>query len=129
MVSLILGFLLQHPNIAAQAGKSLPPPRKVDTAVMQASFADMAKEVLGCYHHTARYVVADVVQKPWDRQTQYGASQSALVRISYKGLSGIPFQMTVAILNKDQSVRTAVLNDTATVPYNKKCQLEQWTGA
>lgn len=124
MVALLLCFLMQHPNIAEHAAQSVASQRKVDTAVMQFSFADTAKEILSYYHRTVRFVVADAIQKRWDRQDQYGASQSASMRISYKGLSSAPFQMTVAILNRDQAVLTAVLEDTATVPYNKKCQLE-----
>jgi hypothetical protein len=41
----------------------------------------------------------------------------------------MPYEMVVAVMAKDNKVRTAVLADTATIPYNKKCQLEDWTGA
>jgi hypothetical protein len=49
MVSLLLSFLLQHPDVVANAGKTLSAPRLVNTASMQESFADMAKSILGCY--------------------------------------------------------------------------------
>lgn len=91
------------------------------------SIADFSRGVLHCYHRTARYQFADVVQKPWARQGQYGASNSAVIRIRYSGVSGASYEMVVGVLAKEKQVRTAVLQDTAVVPYSKRCQLEEWS--
>jgi hypothetical protein len=71
----------------------------------------------------------DVIQQPWARQSQYAADNSAVVRIRYTGLLTTTYEMVVAVMVKNDQVRTAVLGDTALVPFNKKCQLEQWSGA
>lgn len=71
----------------------------------------------------------DVANGPWVRQSQYGAENSAVMRINYQGVTGMPYQMIVAVMAKENQVRSAVLQDNATVPYSKRCQLEEWTGA
>ncbi len=52
-----------------------------------------------------------------------------MLRIQYSGLTAAHYQMVVAVMAKDNQLRTAVLQDSATVPYNKHCQLEEWTGS
>ena len=126
---LALTWLLHHPGAVTQGAARAARPGVVDAKAMQASFADLTKGILNCYHRTARYQVADVVQAPWERQTQYGADKSAVVRITYGGMTGTQYQMYVVILGKDQAIRTAVLADSAKVPYSKACELEQWTSA
>jgi hypothetical protein len=128
-VSLALAFLLKHPSVAKDAMEKATAPAVVDVSKMQGSFADMSRGVLQCYHKTARFVNADLVGSPWNRQAQYAAQNSMVVRIRYTGVSTAHYEMVVAVMAKDDKVRTAVLGDTATVPYNKKCQLEDWTGA
>jgi hypothetical protein len=96
-------------------------------AKMQTTFADFSRGVLQCYHRTARYQFADVIQKPWSRQSQYGADNSAVIRIRYVGATGAPYEMVVGVLAKEKQVRTAVLQDNAKIPYSKKCSLEEWS--
>lgn len=129
LLSLAFSFLLQHPNVATAGAKEIAKPGAVNVSQMQSSFADLSKGILYCYHKTARYRVADVIQKPWERQNQYDAENSAVIHIQYSGLSGAPYQMIVAVLSKGGRLRSAVLQDTAVVPYNKKCELENWTSA
>jgi hypothetical protein len=127
LVGIALSLFMQHPDLVSQGTKQLNKPGVVDVQKMQASFADFSKGVLHCYHRTARFQVADVVEKPWARQGQYGAQSSAVIHIRYFGVTGSPYQMLVAVLAKDQQVRTEVLQDTAKIPRSKDCQLEQWS--
>lgn len=127
LASLALMFLLKHPDIAIAAGKQVTRPGVVEIEKMKESFADLSRGILNCYHRTARYQLADIEEKPWSRQDQYAADKSALIRIKYSGTSGAQYEMLVGVLGKGDQVRTAVLRDTARIPYSKKCQLEQWT--
>jgi hypothetical protein len=128
-VSLALTLLLKNPGVATSAIDKATAPAAVDVSKMQGSFADLSRGVLQCYHKTGRFINADYVGSPWKRQAQYAADNSMVVRIRYTGVSTMPYEMVVAVMAKDNKVRTAVLADTATIPYNKKCQLEDWTGA
>ena len=128
--AIALTLLLKSPVLiasAASAAQQAMAPGAVDVISMQRSFADLSKGVLHCYHKTARFKVSDVLQTPWIRQGQYAADNSAVLRIHYTGVSTSPYQMVVAVLVKQGKVRTAVISDSALVPYNKHCQLEEWT--
>jgi hypothetical protein len=127
-VSIALTLLMKNPSIAASAVEKVTAPVAVDVGRMHESFADLSMGILKCYHKTAHYQVSDVVQQPWPRQSQYAADNSAVIRIQYTGITATPYQMVVAVMVRNQQVRTAVLADTAIVPFNKKCQLEQWSG-
>ena len=126
LVSLAFTFLLQNPGQVAAGAQHLTRPGAVDTAQMSQSFADLSRGILHCYHRTARYQFADVVQTPYGRQGQYGADKSAVIRIRYSGVSGAQYEMVVALLGKERSIRAAVLKDTALVPASQRCELEQW---
>lgn len=130
-ITLALSLLLKSPmaSSAADMAHRAAAPGMVDVAKMQTSVADLARGILTCYHKTARFHATDVADGAWNRQDQYGAENSAVMRIQYSGLTGGRYQMVVAVMAKQNQVRTAVLTDTATVPYNKKCALEEWTGA
>lgn len=127
--ALLLDFLLKTPPTAAPGAKETNKAAPVDAAKMQASFADLSIGVLTCYHRTAHYRTADKVQQPWQRQSQYAADNSAVVRIGYTGVSGSAYEMDVAVMVRDNKVQTAVVRDTAVIPYSRKCQLENRTGA
>ncbi len=127
--TIALTLLMKHPDVASSAVQSATAPAVVDVAKMQSSFADLSKQVLLCYHKTARFRDSDVVQRPWARQVQYAADNSAVLRIRYQGVSMTSYEMIVAVMVKQNKVRTAVVADNALIPYNKKCQLEEWTGA
>lgn len=108
------------------AAKSLTTPGTVDVAKMQTSLADFSRGILTCYHKSAKFRQTDIVKTPWERQGQYGAERSAVIKISFTGFSGTPYEMLVAVMAKENSVRTAVIAESAIVPYNKKCVLEEW---
>jgi hypothetical protein len=126
-VSLALSFFMQNPAMVGSAYQRAMQPGSVDVTQMQVSVADLARGVLQCYHRSARFRSTDVVAAHWPPQNQYGADNSAVFRINYQGITGQPYQMVVAVMARQNSVRTAVLGDNALVPYNKRCQLEEWT--
>jgi hypothetical protein len=128
-VSIALTLLMKNPSAAVSAAEKVTAPVAVDVGRMRESFADLSTGILKCYHKTAHYQVSDIVQRPWPRQAQYAADNSAVIRIRYTGLTGTPYEMVVAVMVRSDQVRTAVLADTALVPFNKKCRLEQWSGA
>jgi hypothetical protein len=129
-VTLALSFFLKNPSIATAAMDKALSPGSVEVSRMQESLADMAKGVLLCYHKTARFRSVDFLASPWNRQPQYAAEKSVVVRIHYMGLGAVNnYDMVVAIMGKSNQVRSAVIADSAKIPYNKKCELEDWTGA
>lgn len=131
-VSIALSLLMKNPNLGAAAvgaAQRATAPGIVDVAKMQESVADLARGVLTCYHRSARFRSVDVARGSWSRQAQYGAENSALMRINYQGVTGAKYQMIVAVMAKQDQVRSSVIADNATVPYNKRCQLEEWTRA
>lgn len=128
-ISAALAFFLKNPTMAATVVEKATAPAVVNVDRMHESFADLSRGVLKCYHKTAHYQVADVVQRPWPRQAQYAADNSAVIRIRYTGISASQYEMVVAVMVRNDQVRTAVLADSALIHYNKKCQLEEWTGS
>jgi hypothetical protein len=126
-----LSLLMKNPNVAhsaAELAQRATAPGIVDVAKMQTSVVDLARGVVTCYHRTAHFRAVDVAPGPFDRQSQYGAENSAVMRIQYSGVTGMPHQMIVAVMAKENQVRTAVLSDSDRIPYSKRCQLEEWTG-
>lgn len=124
--TLLLSLMMKNPDMAINAAKSAMAPGAVDVALMQGSLVDLSQGILNCYHHSARFRQTDIVATPWDRQWQYGAEKSAVLRIKFAGVTGMPYEMIVAVLARGNSVRSAVLAENATVPYSRKCALEQW---
>lgn len=129
-VSLAISFFMQNPSLALSATERAMAPGTVDVARMQGSLVDLSRGVLYCYHRTARFARVDYIGAPFNRQMQYGAEKSMVLRIHYAGMGGLnQYQMIVAVMGKDDKVRAAVLGDNAVIPYNKKCALEEWVGA
>jgi hypothetical protein len=88
----------------------------------------MARGILHCYHHTATFRAFDVIAAPYDRQSQYAAENSAVIRITFLGtFNPSPYQMDVAVMTKGNSVRAAVLGENTAIRYNKNCGLEEWS--
>lgn len=128
-VSLALTFFLKNPSIATSVADKAMSPGTVDVSKMQESLVDLSKGVLVCYHKTARFQSVDFLGSPFKRQPQYGAEKSMVVRIRYAGMGALnQYEMIVAVMGKQDAVRAAVLADSAMIPYNKKCVLEDWTG-
>ncbi len=90
------------------------------------NLADAGGAILKCYHHTATYRAAQVVQRPWNRQTEFGAAQSALIRIEYDGMTGAHHVMLTGLMVRPNAIRAFVVEDANAIGYNKKCELMQW---
>lgn len=130
LAALIATFLLQHPAGALEAASERTKAVPTDVAIaLQTSFAELSKAIVLCYHESARSPLGEVVQRPWKRQEQYGADDSALIRIKFLGaLTGLQYEMRVAVLAKNESkqIRTAVQADSAPFNPNRHCPLDRW---
>ena len=126
-VSLLLAAALKNPELAASAVNAVNAPGAVDVVRMQGSLVDLSKGILKCYHKTAVFRQTDIVKTPWERQAQYGAEKSAVLRIQFLGgFSSQPYEMFVAVMAKGSSVRSAVIAENTTIRYAKNCSLEDW---
>ncbi|MFZ6847798.1 hypothetical protein [Undibacterium sp. RuRC25W] len=128
-VSLLVMALAKNPELAASAAGAVLKPGTVDVEKMQGNLVDLSKGILTCYHRTAKFRQTDVVATPWDRAWQYGAERSAVIRINFQGMTTMPYQMLVAVMIKGNSVRSAVIQENTAMPYNKKCELEDWVSS
>jgi len=128
-LSLILSLALQHPQAVGQAARSYNTPGTVNTANIESSLADFAKETLHCYHPSARFRDVNFVAAPWPEHYKFGANASAVIQISFTGLTNQPYQMLVAAMAKERSYRTFVLAENSRIQYNRNCALERWTAA
>lgn len=130
MLDLLISFLMQNPALVQNGAQQMLRPGVVDPQSLSGSMADFSRSVLRCYHKTARYQDTTFVGRPFNQQGQYGAEYSAVFRIGYSGLSSAPYSMLVAVMARgekpDVELRTAVLHDTATIPYSQQCVLEGW---
>jgi hypothetical protein len=122
-------FLAAHPASPASYSSVSPFGPEASETRMPETFADLAKAILHCYHHTARYQLADVAQTPWDHEGQYGGGEnSALIRIRYFGAnSGDPYEINVGLVSRQHQIRTTVVNDNSPIRRDADCQLENWT--
>jgi len=126
-VSMLLVAALKNPDMAASAVKAVNAPGAVDIARMQGSLVDLSKGILKCYHKTVVFRQTDNVKTPWERQAQYGAEKSAVLRIQFVGgFTSKPYEMFVAVMAKGSSVRSAVIAENTAVRYAKDCSLEDW---
>lgn len=126
-VTLLVAALAKNPDLAASAVEAATRPGTVDVAKMQTSLVDVSRGILTCYHRTAKFRQTDIVATPYERAWQYNAERSAVLRITFQGISSTQYQMTVAVMAKGGAVRSAVINENTLVPYNKKCELEEWS--
>ncbi len=126
-ISLLVMALAKNPDLAASAVESAVKPGAVDVAKMQTSLADISRGILSCYHKTAKFRQTDILTTPWDRAWQYNAERSAVLQITFQGITSTQYQMVVAVMAKGNAVRSAVIRENTLVPYSKKCQLEEWS--
>lgn len=124
---LLWQLLSQEPQIIHGAVEQYQSPGQIQASALSNSMADFAMQTLQCYHKSARFRGVDLLARHWRQQDKYGADNSVVIRIRFEGLSGAPYQMTVAGMAKGSSARTAVIGEDTLVPYNKHCPLEQWT--
>ena len=123
-ISLILTMAIRNPQATGAAMEKMARPGTVNAAQLETSAADFAREVVNCYHHSARFSGLEVLGGPWQGQMQYGADNSIVMRIYFTGVSGSRYQMVVAAMSKGRQYRTALLQENAMIPYNKNCALE-----
>jgi hypothetical protein len=124
----VINFLAAHPASRTDFTTFSPFGPELGETRMPEIFDDLATSVLHCYHHTARYQLADITQTPWDRQKQYGGDNSALIRIRYAQASSEDlYEMNVGLVSRQDQFRTTVLNDNSPIAWNANCQLEKWT--
>jgi hypothetical protein len=124
LLSFALTAIAVPPQLPPRAPKKPAP--KIAQVQMDPRFTDFSKAVLNCYHPTARYQAATIVQRPWVRQKEYGAKGSALVSIEYVGVSNANYTMVIGVLGKPQSIKTAIRSDTAVVHAYENCELADW---
>jgi hypothetical protein len=131
LAAMIATFLLQHPVGAPEAASERTKAVPTDVAIsLQTSFAELSKAIVLCYHESARSPLGEVMQRPWKRQGQYGADDSALIRVRFFGaLTGLEYEMRVAVLAKNEwkLIRTAVQADNAPFNPNRHCSVDRWT--
>ena len=124
----VIDFMAAHPVSPVNYRTVSPFGPEPDETRMPETLADLAKNVLHCYHHTARYQLADVAQAPWDQEAQYGGNNSGLIRIRYlDASSGDVYEMNVGLVARRGQIRTAVVNDSSPIAWNASCSLENWT--
>jgi hypothetical protein len=127
LAALAVSILMKNPNLGAEALKNVTAPGVVDTRKMHTSIVDLSRGVLTCYHKSARFQRVDKLGVSWNRQEQYGAENSIVLRIHFTGFSQTPYFMDVAALVKEDQLRTVVLFENSLIRSNKKCELEEWT--
>lgn len=124
----VIDFVADHPAVPKDFKRVSPFGPDASETRMPEIFDDLAGSILQCYHQTAHYQLADITQTPWERQGQYGADNSALIRIRYSGAaSDNVYEMNVVLVSRQDQIRAAVLNDNSPVDWNTNCHLEQWT--
>jgi hypothetical protein len=124
-----IAFLAAHPASPENYSSVSPFGPEASETRMPEIFADLAEAILHCYHHTARYHLADVAQTPWDREGQNGSREnSALIRIRYFGASsGDLYEINVGLVARQHQLRTIVVNDNSPIRRDADCELENWT--
>lgn len=126
LISAFLQWSMANPTAIQDAAAAATKTRKVDTSQFQ-SFADMSQQILKCYHPTARFQSADMLESPWTRQAQYNATKSSLLEIRFAGISNAKYSMRVGLLEKDGQVKATVIQENTVARASAKCALENWT--
>jgi len=124
-----INFMAAHPETPANYITISPFGPELDETRMPETLADVAKSILHCYHHTARFQRADVAQAPWDHEGQRSdEDHSALIRIRYFGASSDdPYELNVGLVSRRNQIRAIVVNDSSPVARDADCQLDNWT--
>lgn len=127
--AIISGFITwsaANPDALSRGMAAYKAGPSVDTTRFEA-FADMSQQILRCYHPTARYRDAKLVEAPWREQHQYNATSSSVIEIRYVGLSNATYSMVVGLVGRNGEVRTTVVSDSAKIRASARCRLEDWT--
>ena len=123
-----LAFALTAVAVPPQFPPKAPKKAAPTIAVVQADprFTEFATEVLKCYHPTARFRAATIVQRPWQRKAQDGAKGSAVISIEYIGISDATYTLVVGVLAKPEAIKTVIRTDTAKIKAYEQCELGEW---
>ena len=124
----VINFLAAHPESPANYASVSPFGPDASETRMPETFADLTKSILHCYHHTARYQGAEVVQTPWDYEGQHGGGDnSALIRIRYFGANSEDvYEINVGLVARQKRIHGTVVSDSSPVGWDADCKLETW---
>jgi hypothetical protein len=123
-----ISFMAAHPASPKNYSSVSPFAPDSSETRMPETFAELATTVLHCYHGAARFDSAVVAQTPWEGDGRYGSDASALIRIRYYDSSAAdPHEIQVALMSRQDQIRTAVVADSAPARWNAACGLERWT--
>jgi endonuclease YncB( thermonuclease family) len=94
------------------------------------TIADFGALILSCFHHTGRFYSVDVAQRPWEREHQYGAEDSAILRIRWFGkVMNNQYELFVATLSRPGAIRVIPIAHNSFFPPSQNCALNDWTPA
>ncbi|MBD3666486.1 MAG: hypothetical protein HUJ16_00885 [Kangiella sp.] len=122
-------LIMQVLSLLASLGEAPAgsPPQQAEMQ-MPTSLADVGREIVKCYHPTARFHSVDILQRPWNRQAYYNADKSVLLRVHWRGgLVGRRYALDVALLSKGNQLRAPVQHDNALTRPSTRCMLNNWT--
>ena len=92
------------------------------------TIADFGALILSCFHHTGRFYSVDIAQRPWVRGHQYGAEDSAVLRIRWFGrVMNKQYELLVATLSRPGAIRVIPIAHDSFFPPNQNCALNNWT--
>lgn len=121
---LALKFLLDQVHVAQQAQA---PSVQQENVINLRDAGEVGEAILKCYHPTGRFHSVDVIETPWSRGPQYRARSSTLLRIDYSGgFTRRPYVIVVALVERDDQLKAIIQQDSAVVPANPRCSLDQW---
>lgn len=97
-------------------------------AVPPQSIAESAELIIKCYHPSATFVAVDIVQYPWQQGIMWNATQSARLRIFWRGaVLGTSYETFVGFVERGSEVR-AIYEQTrpSALPPSNRCALNNW---
>jgi len=107
-----------------------PPQQSQQYVRVPPTIADFGALILSCFHHTGRFYSVDVAQRPWERGHQYGAEDSAVLRIRWFGrVMNKQYELLVATLSRPGGIRVVPIAHNSFFPPNQNCGLNDWTPA
>ncbi|MGI4846768.1 MAG: hypothetical protein ACRYGK_01305 [Janthinobacterium lividum] len=125
LTALAVSVLLQASN-ANILNETSRDGRQVASITGSPAFDRMARSVLKCYHGTARYRDAHLLEAPWEKQLAWHGDRSALIRISYAGASGQQYSMMVGLVGRSGMLKAEIQSDNARAKPNPRCSLNDW---
>jgi len=92
------------------------------------SLAESAELIIKCYHPSATFIAVDVVQYPWQQGVMWNATQSAQLRIYWRGAYiGNEYQTYVGFVQRGDNFRVIYEQTSPTTwPPSPRCALRNW---